>query len=49
MYRLRHADGGQFWAELSGRKMARGLTHSVLMIADVTLRVANEQRSQQRD
>ena len=47
MYRLRHADGSQFWAELSGRKMARGLTHSVWMIADVTLRVANEQRSQQ--
>ena len=48
MYRLRRADGSQFWAELSGRKMSGGLSHSVWMIADVTLRVANERRSQQR-
>lgn len=49
MYRLRRADGSQFWAELSGRKMAGGATHGVWMIADVTLRVANERRSQIRD
>ncbi len=49
MYRLRRADGSQFWAEFSGRKMAGGPAHSVWMIADVTLRVANEQRTQPRD
>jgi PAS domain S-box-containing protein len=49
MYRLRRADGTQFWAELSGRKMAGGVGHSVWMIADVTLRVANERRSRPRD
>jgi PAS domain S-box-containing protein len=49
LYRLRRADGSEFWAEFSGRKMAGGPTHSVWMIADVTLRVANERRSQQRD
>jgi PAS domain S-box-containing protein len=48
MYRLRRADGSEFWAEFSGRKMAGGPTHSVWMIADVTLRVANEQRAQAR-
>lgn len=48
MYRLRRADGSEFWAELSGRKMAGGMTHSVWMIADVTLRVANERRSRRR-
>ena len=49
MYRLRRADGSEFWAEFSGRKMAGGPTHSVWMIADVTLRIANERRAQQRD
>lgn len=49
MYRLRRADGTQFWAELSGRKMAGATTHSVWMVADVTLRVAGERRAQQRD
>lgn len=49
MYRLRRADGTQFWAEFSGRQMADGHARSVWMIADVTLRVANERRSQQRD
>ena len=47
MYRLQRADGSQFWAEFSGRKMP-GQSRSVWMIADVTLRVASEQRSQQR-
>jgi PAS domain S-box-containing protein len=48
MYRLKRADGTQFWAELSGRRMPAGMAHSsVWMIADVTLRVANESR--QRD
>lgn len=46
MYRLKRADGTQFWAELSGRKMPAGTTHSVWMVADVTMRVANEQRAQ---
>lgn len=49
MYRLKRADGSQFWAELSGRKMTSGLTHTVWMIADVTLRVANERRARPRD
>lgn len=49
LYRLRRADGSEFWAEFSGRKMASGPNHSVWMIADVTLRVANERRSHQRD
>ena len=48
MYRLRRADGTQFWAELSGRRMAGGTSHSVWMVADVTLRVANERRTQPR-
>lgn len=48
MYRMRRADGTQFWAELSGRRMAGGSNHSVWMIADVTLRVANERRSRPR-
>ena len=49
MYRLRRNDGTQFWAELSGRRMAGGVGHSVWMIADVTLRVANERRSRPRE
>lgn len=44
MYRLRRADGSQFWAELSGRRMSGGMTHSVWMIADATSRVARERR-----
>ena len=48
MYRLRRADGTEFWAELSGRRMAGGPSHSVWMIADVTLRVANERRARPR-
>ncbi len=49
MYRLRRADGSQFWAELSGRRMAGGTARSVWMVADVTLRVVNDRRSQPRD
>jgi PAS domain S-box-containing protein len=49
MYRLRRADGTQFWAEFSGRQMAGGASRSVWMIADVTLRVANERRAHPRD
>jgi PAS domain S-box-containing protein len=49
MYRLQRADGSQLWAEFSGRKMPGGPSSSVWMIADVTLRVANDQRSPQRD
>ena len=49
MYRLRRADGSQFWAEFSGRQMAGGHVRSVWMIADVTLRVANEHRSLKQD
>lgn len=48
MYRLKRADGSQFWAELSGHRMPAGMTHSVWMIADVTLRVANERRAKPR-
>ncbi|MBI5899388.1 MAG: PAS domain S-box protein [Rhodocyclales bacterium] len=48
MYRLRRADGTQFWAELSGRRMTGGSQHSVWTIADVTLRVANERRAHPR-
>jgi len=48
MYRLRRADGSEFWAEFSGRQMAGGPSRSVWMIADVTLRVANERRAQPR-
>lgn len=48
MYRLRRADGTQFWAELSGRRMAGSGRHSVWMIADVTLRLANERRARPR-
>ncbi|MCK9380175.1 MAG: PAS domain S-box protein [Sulfuritalea sp.] len=49
MYRLRRADGSQFWAELSGRRMSRGEGRTVWMIADVTLRVVNDRRSQPRE
>lgn len=49
MYRMRRADGTQFWAELSGRRMAGSGKHSVWMIADVTLRVANERRARPRE
>lgn len=48
MYRLRRADGTQFWAEFSGRRMAGGSNRSVWMIADITLRVANERRARPR-
>jgi len=48
MYRLKRADGTQFWAELSGRRMPAGIAHSsVWMVAEVTLRVANEAQSRQ--
>lgn len=49
MYRLRRADGSELWAEFSGRKMPGGPSNSVWMIADVTLRVASDRRSPQRD
>jgi len=48
IYRLKRADGSQFWAELSGRRMPAGMTHNIWIIADVTLRVANERRAQPR-
>ncbi len=48
-YRLKRADGTEFWAELSGHRMQAGMTHSVWMIADVSLRVADEERSGQHD
>ena len=49
MYRLRRADGSQFWAEMSGRRMVGGVARNVWMIADVTLRVVNDRRSQPRN
>lgn len=49
MYRMHRADGTQFWAELSGRRMAGDGKHSVWMVADVTLRVANERRTRPRE
>ena len=49
MYRLRRGDNTQFWAELSGRRMAGSGGLSVWMIADVTLRVANERRARPRN
>jgi PAS domain S-box-containing protein len=48
MYRLKRADGSQFWAELSGHRMPAGIKHNVWTVADVTLRVANERRAQPR-
>jgi PAS domain S-box-containing protein len=48
LYRLRRANGNEFWAEFSGRKMADGRSQSVWMIADVTLRVANDRRAPRR-
>lgn len=43
IYRLRRADGSQFWAEFSGRSMGGNLAdHSVWLIADVTMRVAQQ-------
>ena len=48
LYRLRRANGTEFWAEFSGRKMADGQAHSVWMIADVTLRVASDRRAPRR-
>jgi PAS domain S-box-containing protein len=47
MYRLRRADGSQFWAEFSGRRMAGGPARSIWMIADVTLRVVSERQPQE--
>ncbi|MCF8177178.1 MAG: PAS domain-containing protein [Sulfuritalea sp.] len=49
MYRLHRANGSEFWAEFSGRKMSGGVANGVWMIADVTLRVANERRRQERE
>lgn len=46
MYRLHRANGSEFWAEFSGRKMSGAVANSVWMIADVTLRVANERKAQ---
>lgn len=48
LYRLRRADGTEFWAEFSGRKMADGRAHSVWMIADATARVAGDRRTPRR-
>lgn len=48
MYRLRRADGNQFWAELTGRRMLGGMARSVWLVSDVTLRVAGERRSRPR-
>lgn len=49
IYLLKRADGSQFWAELSGHRMPIGMNHNIWMIADVTLRVANERRAQPRE
>ncbi|MCF8150624.1 MAG: PAS domain S-box protein [Burkholderiaceae bacterium] len=49
MYRLCRANGTQFWAEFSGRKMAGGAANGVWMIADVSLRVASGQQAPQHD
>jgi PAS domain S-box-containing protein len=46
--RLKRADGSEFWAELSGRRMPVGIKHNIWIIADVTLRVANERRAHPR-
>ena len=50
LYRLRRANGTEFWGEFSGRKMADGQmhTHSVWMIADATQRVASDRRAPRR-
>lgn len=45
MYRLRRADGGQFWAEITGRRMSGESKQSVWVITDITLLVANQQRA----
>lgn len=45
MYRLHRADGSQFWAELTGHRMPGGLARSVWIIADVSVRVATDQRA----
>lgn len=45
MFRLRRANGEQFWAEISGRHMAGKPKMSVWIITDITLLVANQQRN----
>lgn len=47
-YRLRRADGTEFWAEFTGHKMPAGMMHKIWMIADVSARVSSEARSGQR-
>ncbi len=49
MYRLRRADGGQFWAEITGRRMSGEAKQSVWVITDITLLVANQQRARSRE
>jgi PAS domain S-box-containing protein len=49
MYRLKRADGTQFWAELSGHRMPAVIKHNVWIVADATLRIANERRAQPRE
>jgi PAS domain S-box-containing protein len=49
MYRLRRADGGQFWAEITGRRMSGKPKRSVWVITDITLLVANQQRNRARE
>jgi PAS domain S-box-containing protein len=48
-FRLKRADGTEFWAELTGHRMPAGMTQSIWMVADASLRVANERRGRQRD
>ena len=48
MYRLRRADGGQFWAELSGRRMTGRPGQTVWVITDITQTVANRQRERNK-
>jgi PAS domain S-box-containing protein len=48
LYRMHRANGTEFWAEFSGRKMADGQAHSVWMIADATMRVASDRRAPRR-
>jgi PAS domain S-box-containing protein len=48
-FRLKRADGTEFWAELTGHRMPAGMTHSIWMVADVSLRLANERKARQRD
>lgn len=47
-FRLKRADGSEFWAELTGHKMPAGMTQSIWVIADVGARLAREAGARQR-